>query len=93
MEDKKLEFHINKNALKNFIASIINKKIGQKLDNLEQKNDTDLKEIKQIIKLLKKSLRKIKNQLKEHQKNQLRKKKKNQIKKKKKNLKLKKKKK
>ena len=53
MEDKKLEFHINKNALKNFIASIINKQIGQKLDNLEQKNDTDLKEIKQIIKLSK----------------------------------------
>ena len=53
MEGKKILNYKNEKNLKNLIANIINKQIGQKLKNLEQKNDTEIKELNQISKLSK----------------------------------------
>ena len=53
MEEKKIVNYKNEKNLKNLIANIINKQIGLKLKNLEQKNDTEIKELNQISKLSK----------------------------------------
>ena len=53
MEEKKLEKNKNNQNLKNLIASIIRNQLGQKLINLEQKNETKIKEINNMSKLSK----------------------------------------
>ena len=53
MEEKKLDKNKNNQNLKNLIASIIKNQLGNKLKNLEEKNETEIKEINNISKLSK----------------------------------------
>jgi len=53
MEEKKLDKNKNNQNLKNLIASIIKNQLSNKLTNLEQKNETEIKEINNISKLSK----------------------------------------
>ena len=53
MEEKKLDKNKNNQNLKNLIASIIKNQLSNKLTNIEQKNETEIKEINNISKLSK----------------------------------------
>ena len=53
MEEKTLSNSNNQQKIKNLIANILKKQLGKKLQNLEQKNDSEIKEIKYMSKLSK----------------------------------------
>jgi hypothetical protein len=53
MEEKTLSNDSSQQNIKNLIANIIKKQLGKKLQNLEQKNDFEIKEINSISKLSK----------------------------------------
>ena len=53
MEEKTLSNSKNQQNIKNLIANILKKQLGKKLQNLEQKNDSEIKEIKYMSKLSK----------------------------------------
>ena len=53
MEEKTLSNSNNQQNIKNLIANILKKQLGKKLQNLEQKNDSEIKEIKYMSKLSK----------------------------------------